>query len=208
MNMNQGMGGPMNGMGNMNQGMGGNPAGMFQHMNNSQVAQQLDSVLKNDEMIDSILMATFPDVSADQRPMFKEMIKKQLAFMKNNPEQMQAMLNNPQAMGMMQRGMGQGMNQGMGGAPNMNYGMNNNMNNPYMMNYAQQPYYPPQNNNYAPLTKEQEKMSDEMWAKTFANELKLMEEMGFKNKYLNLEALKKTNGNIPQAIDLMERWMS
>ena len=93
------------------------------------------------------------------------------------------MLNNPLFAQMLG-----GMNQNRGALPNL---LNNNnqantnpvLNNPLLGNMG---------NNFAPNINYEDQ---------YKNELQVLEEMGFTNKHENIEALKKTFGNVQAAIE-------
>ncbi|KAF7699449.1 Ubiquilin-1 [Cucumispora dikerogammari] len=199
-------------------GMGG---GMYQNPNGSQLNAQLDVILNNPEMLDMVIQSTMPNVTEDQKPAVKEMLKKQMEMMKNNPQLMQQAMNNMPPLGAMpppynynmpphnpQAGYnnppGSPNTQPMGSPYNYTYPQYNN--NPYMQQYPQGAggIHPQQlNMNHVPTA--QHPPID--WDKAFEEQLKKLEEMGFKNKHLNMEALKKARGDVSIAVSYLSVWL-
>lgn len=181
--------------------------GMYQNMNNSQMNAQLDVILNNPDMLDMVMQSSMPNVPEDQKPAFKEMIKKQMELMKNNPALMQ------QAMQMMPQAQPGAYNPNMGNYQQSPYMQQQQPPNFYMQppnSYMQQPNpYMQQPNPY--MQQNQYQRSPDMTGvdleKAFSDQLKKLEEMGFKNKHLNLEALKKARGDISMAVSYLSVWL-
>lgn len=198
--------------------------GLNNNITPSVINNQMDHLLNDQGALDMTMRTIMPNATDEERELYKKQFVENCKRFRENPELMNQMSN--QMHNMMSSGnMGNlgNMNPAtqnnppyMPASPSMNPQMNPNMpyspynmynTNPYYFNpYAQQypvpsptipcchGFYPPNYQFPAP---------EEDLEQKFENELKTMNDMGYKNKKNNLHALKHTKGNVNDAVNFL-----
>lgn len=173
---------------------------------NSFQAKYLEQMLENPDAMMQAMEQAMPNMSEDQKAFFRQ----QIEIIKNNPELLNQVLNNPMMMNAMRNPYGGGGMPPMMGSPmmyNNPYAMGGY--NPWMMSPNMHPmmdqpraegpcshgFYPPKYVNGVP----EPQNAKDVWK----NQLDSLNEMGFTNEEENIQALKKSKGDIYKAIDYL-----
>ncbi|KAF7683262.1 Deubiquitination-protection protein dph1 [Astathelohania contejeani] len=185
---------------------------------NQAAAQQLESIINNPDSIDFYFQSILAGIPEDQRAGWKAMLVQQMKELKNNPELMQQMLQqvssmSPEAMRSVMGGApGMGMPGPMAGQPTP-YGYMPYGNSPQMqpMGFTPSPTIPCCHGFYPLNTPQPMQFTPPPpinYEEIYSEQLKQLEEMGYVNKKLNIEALKRANGDVCGAVNYIIDWNS
>lgn len=170
-----------------------------------------EQMMDNPESIMQAMEAHMPNMTAEQRAQ----IRQQVEVMKNNPDLVNQILNNP-AVANMARSNPYMM--GMGASPMMGSPMP--YNNPYMGAYQPQPWMPPASpgmygadqipppngpctHGFYPPQYVDGKAVPQDARRIWANQLSDLNEMGFNDEEDNVNALRRSKGDISKAIEYL-----
>ncbi|KAG0442464.1 Ubiquitin domain-containing protein DSK2a [Dictyocoela muelleri] len=205
--------------------VGSNPFGA---MGLNDINSQIEMMLNNPSLLD-LTLDQMPGVrTPEQKEEMKKMMTTYLKSIKDNPELLQMAMNpeflrsagfsnpmvppmqnpmvppmqNPMVPPMQNPYMNPNMSNPNMGSPQMSPNMNNPMMYPPYMYPPPRGYYP-YYNYYQPIPQPPPNINYE---EAFKDQLSVLEEMGYKNKSLNIEALKKSNGDINRAVEYLIEW--
>lgn len=172
-----------------------------QQMNNpsfvsNMIGQSIDHLQRNPAMLDMYFGQMMQGMSEADKDNFRNQILSQFKDLQRNPQQLQS------AMNAMQNG-------GLAPPPHMSQP---NIIQPCSHGYYPLGYTPPFPTYQYPsqpyMSPTPPVASNIDFAEVYKDQLVQLEEMGFPNKKLNLEALKKSNGNINLAVNFLFEWGS
>lgn len=180
-------------MGNLGQSMN-NPSFV-----NNMISQSIEHLEKNPAMLDLYYGQSMQGMSESQKEAWRQQMINQLKELQKNPQFLQNAMNAMPEMGNFGRQQPQ-------------FNMHQQFNQqqvPCSHGYYPLGYVPPMNPYYSPQHMSPNlsfNNEDVNFNEIFAEQLVLLEEMGFSNKKLNIEALKKTNGDVTKAANLLCDW--
>ncbi|KAK1348728.1 ubiquitin-like protein [Hamiltosporidium tvaerminnensis] len=198
---------------------------------NDVISSQLDAFINNPSIMDQQFGSFMGNMNEEQKSAWKKVMTEQLKEIKKNPQLLRQMMSQFSGMGdpnyMAQQPYGAPYGAPMQSPYNIPQPIPQPpMQSPYNTSQPpmQSPYNIPQQYNtptipcshgFYPLyfinylssiNKKQPEITN--YEEFFKEQLKLLEEMGYTNKQVNLEALKECNGDINDAIDWIIRWNS
>lgn len=197
------------------------------NVNPSMISNQMNILLNDPDTLDLTIKTIMPNASDNERELYKKAFIDNCKKFKDNPELLKQMTNQ------MQGAMGNMNNVGNPymppASPAVNpysspvmpgYGVppyNSYYGNPYM--HMHHPYvvpsptipcchgfYPPNYNEMSPQAHTPQ--TDTNAENKFKEQLKILNEMGYTNKQLNVHALTLANGDISEAVAHLVRWSS
>lgn len=189
------------------------PGGAGNDVFGAGLQQSFEYLSNNPQMIDMLYGQLMVGMNEEQKEELRQKVLGQLKEFQRDPRAFQQVMDyarnmSPasinQAMAGMP-GMGQGGQMGQGGFPQVQN-----------QQYTGSPtvpcshgFYPPQQppmpyNNY--FSQQQSQMGSPNLEKAYETELQTLKEMGYTNNTMNIEALRKSNGNISMAIQLLIDW--
>lgn len=191
----------------------GNPFGFGvgspTEMGSEEMVSKIDLMLKNPALLD-VSLDQLPGIrTPEQKEDMKKMMIAYLKSIRENPELFK-MAMNPEFL----KSAGISVPPGVPpmGAPYMNPNLSNPQIHPAMSNPQFNPMVPPQYMyppppNYNPYYYQPVAHPPNInYEEAFKEQLKILEEMGYKNKSLNIEALKKANGDVSGAVEFLLEW--
>jgi ubiquilin len=185
------------------QGFPTDGSGMPGDMFGAGLQQSFEYLSNNPQMIDMLYGQLMVNMTEEQKEDLRKKVLAQLKEFQRDPRAFQQVMDYARNMSPAT------INQAMAGMPMMGQGF------PQMQNQQYTPsptvpcshgFYPPFHQplyNYFP---QQSQISSPNLEKVYETELKTLHEMGYSNHELNLEALKRSNGNISRAIQFLIDW--